>query len=207
MKSGESAHSLPVKFLQNLQSSRILTGILFLICSLIIANTYLKNIYKTDQVWLAASDLSPGTVINESDLKATSVLLPQNRTSYVLTRQSIIGSLVTRKITQNELIPIGSISQDRFALNFRDVPLALEVSDVPLDLRRGQIIDIYSIPTRDTKTHKSLELIISDVSVVQVSDRNNSLKAQVIVAIPLEQVEQILKHLADARILIVRSDH
>ena len=39
------------------------------------------------------------------------------------------------------------------------------------------------------------------------SDRNNSLKAQVLVAVPIEQVEIVLQHLVDARILIVRSDH
>jgi hypothetical protein len=197
---------VPVKFLQNLQSSRILTGCLILVSSLIIANTYLKNIGQTEQVWRSISDLAPGAVINESDLKSTSVLLPQNRSSYISTKQIIVGAMVTRKITQNELIPIDSISEDRFALNFRDVPLAVEISDVPLDLRRGQIVDIYSIPNRETKSYKSIELVISQVTVAQVSDRANSLKAQVLVTIPIDQVESLLKHLADARILIVRSD-
>lgn len=199
-------NSVPVKFLQNLQSSRILTGCLILVSSLIIANAYLKNIGQTEQVWRSISDLAPGAVIDESDLKSTSVLLPQNRSSYISTKQIIVGAMVTRKITQNELIPIDSISEDRFALNFRDVPLAVEISDVPLDLRRGHIVDIYSIPNRETKSYKSIESVISQVTVAQVSDRANSLKAQVLVAIPIDQVESLLKHLADARILIVRSD-
>jgi flagella basal body P-ring formation protein FlgA len=200
-------HSVPVKILDYLRSSRILTGIILLVSSIVIANTFLKASGKVDYVWRTTTPLAPGSVISESDLKPAAVSMREQLSSYISTKQTIIGTMVVREVGENELLPINAISNDEFALKFRDVPLTLEITDIPLDLSRGQIVDIYSLPNRETKTFKNIEPVISQISVVQVSDRNNSLKAQVLVAVPIEHVEIVLQHLADARILIVRSDH
>jgi hypothetical protein len=76
-----------------------------------------------------------------------------------------------------------------------------------MGLTRGEVIDIYAIPTSDPRSIGEATLLTERVSVSAVSERNNSGKASVVVSLPQPLVILILSHLADSRLIIVRGNY
>ena len=70
---------------------------------------------------------------------------------------------------------------------------------------RGEIVDIYAIPNRDSKTITSPQLVAENISVSAVNERNNSGKVSVLVILKSDLVMSTLAMLADSRFVIVRS--
>jgi hypothetical protein len=62
------------------------------------------------------------------------------------------------------------------------------------------------VPNLSQKSITEPELITSEITVSGVSDKNNSGKAVVVVNLPQNLVLPVLAHLADSRLLIVRTN-
>jgi hypothetical protein len=75
-----------------------------------------------------------------------------------------------------------------------------------MDLKRGEVIDIYAIANRDSKIITQPQLVATDISVSAISERNNSGKASVLVILNNDQVLPTLQMLSDSRLIIVRSN-
>jgi hypothetical protein len=75
-----------------------------------------------------------------------------------------------------------------------------------MDLKRGEVIDIYAIANRDSKIITQPQLGATDISVSAISERNNSGKASVLVILNNDQVLPTLQMLSDSRLIIVRSN-
>ena len=75
-----------------------------------------------------------------------------------------------------------------------------------MDLKRGEVIDIYAIANRDSKIITQPQLVATDISVSAISERNNSGKASVLVILNSDQVLPTLQMLSDSRLIIVRSN-
>jgi flagella basal body P-ring formation protein FlgA len=149
--------------------------------------------------------LAPGQLISQSDINAVSVLLPQSAKNYLSAKAEIVGALVLTHISTGDLIPTSSITSTSQALDQRFVPLTLELTDLPVDLIRGEIVDIYAIPNRDSKTITSPQLVAENISVSSVNERNNSGKVSVLVILNSDLVMPTLAMLSDSRLIIVRS--
>ena len=91
-------------------------------------------------------------------------------------------------------------------MTHRYVPLTLELTDLPMDLKRGEVIDIYAIANRDSRIITQPQLVATDISVSAISERNNSGKASVLVILNNDQVLPTLQMLSDSRLIIVRSN-
>jgi len=181
-------------------------GASLLIISLLCASLIAKEANRTVMVWATKTDLAPGEVITESDLSSVTVLLPQSANNYLSSNAKIIGAYVITKVNSGDLIPAASVSNSAETLNARLFPLTTEITDMPLGLGRGSVIDIYAINKRDTKSISSPVLLASDVSVSNILERNNSGIASVVVILRNEQVLPLLEVVADSRLIIVRSD-
>jgi len=189
-----------------LKNSRLAMGASLLIISLLCASLIAKEANRTVMVWATKTDLAPGEVITESDLSSVTVLLPQSANNYLSSNAKIIGAYVITKVNSGDLIPAASVSNSAETLNARLFPLTTEITDMPLGLGRGSVIDIYAINKRDTKSISSPVLLASDVSVSNILERNNSGIASVVVILRNEQVLPLLEVVADSRLIIVRSD-
>jgi len=86
------------------------------------------------------------------------------------------------------------------------VPLTVEITDLPTDLQRGEIIDIYAIPNSSQKSITEPELITSGITVAEASSKNNSGKALVVVNLPEDLVMRTLTFISESRLIIVRSN-
>jgi len=188
-----------------LKNSRITMGVSLFIISILCASLISKEANRTVMVWATQTDLAPGQVITENDITPVSALLPQSAVNYLSSNAQIIGGTVVTKIYKGDLIPSAAISKSTEVIDEKLVPLTVEITDIPLELSRGSVIDIYGINKRDTKSITTPVLMANNVSVSQVLERSNSGIASVLVILKNDQVLPLLEVLADSRLFIVRS--
>jgi len=188
-----------------LKNSRLAMGLALFIIALTAASLISKEANRTVLVWASTGELAPGQVIEQSDLTSTSVLLAQSAKNYLSTSAQIIGTTVLTKISAGDLIPVAAIASEVSANNQRLVPLTIEISDLPIALSRGDVIDIYAIAKTNAKESISPTLLVSEVSVEQVLERSNSGVVSVLVILENEQVISTLNYLTDSRLILVRN--
>jgi hypothetical protein len=196
---------MKIKNLDLLKNSRLAMGLALLILAVSAGSLIAKEANRTVYVWASNGELAPGNTIAATDLKAVSVLLPESAKNYISANAQLVGAVVMHRIGSGDLIPVGSISVDTQKLAQRAVPLTVEITDLPADLQRGEVIDIYAIPNSGQKSISEPELITSAVTVAESSNKNNSGKALVVVNLPEDLVMRALTFISESRLIIVRS--
>lgn len=187
------------------KNSRLILGLSVLLIAVFSAGLISKEANRTVQVWAASSNLSPGSLISENDIQKVSVLLPDSSKNYISVRAQIVGAIVLNKINVGELIPVAAVSASANSFNQRLVPISVAVTDIPLSLNRGDIIDIYGIPTRDSKFFTEPRLISEQISVSEVLKETNSGVVSITAIFSGDQVLPLLEALSDSKVVIVRS--
>ena len=187
-----------------IKNSRLAMGFGLLIISLLAATLIAKEANRTVLVWATKSELAPGALITNDDVMPVSALLPESAKNYLSASAQIIGGVVLRQISAGDLVPAAAISSSSDSLNAKLIPLTVDLTDMPLGLSRGDVIDIYAIAKRDSKL-TAPELLAANVSVSQVLERNNSGVGSVLVILDSAQILPTLQLISDSRIVIVRS--
>ena len=188
-----------------LKNSRLAMGLALLIIALSAASLISKEANRTVLVWASIGDLAPGQVIMPTDITPASVLLAQTAKNYLASSAQIVGTTVISKISAGDLIPVAAISTEVDSLDKRLVPLTVEITDLPIALVRGDVIDIYAIAKKDSNSIITPELLAAGVSVEQVLERSNSVSVSVLVILNNDQVLSALNLITDSRLVIVRS--
>ena len=188
-----------------LKNSRLAMGLALLIIALSAASLISKEANRTVLVWASVGDLAPGQVITPTDITPASVLLAQTAKNYLSSSAQIVGTTVISKISAGDLIPVAAISTEVDSLDKRLVPLTVEITDLPIALVRGDVIDIYAIAKKDSNSIITPELLAAGVSVEQVLERSNSGSVSVLVILNNNQVISALNLITDSRLVIVRS--
>ena len=188
-----------------LKNSRLAMGLALLIIALSAASLISKEANRTVLVWASVGDLAPGQVITPTDITPASVLLAQTAKNYLSSSAQIVGTTVISKISAGDLIPVAAISTEVDSLDKRLVPLTVEITDLPIALVRGDVIDIYAIAKKDSNSIITPELLAAGVSVEQVLERSNSGSVSVLVILNSDQVLSALNLITDSRLVIVRS--
>ncbi len=188
-----------------LKNSRLAMGLALFIIALTAASLISKEANRTVLVWASTGELAPGQIIAQSDLTPASVLLAQSAKNYFSSSAQIVGTTVLTKISAGDLIPVAAITNELDANNQRLVPLTTEISDLPIALSRGDLIDIYAIAKTNAKESIAPTLLASAVSVEQVLERSNSGVVSVLVILENDQVISALNYLSDSRLIIVRN--
>ena len=187
------------------RNSRLAMGFALFIIALTAANLISKEANRTVLVWETTGELAPGQIIQESDITAASVLLAQSAKNYLSASAEIVGTTVLTKISAGDLIPIAAIGAGDNPVNQRFVPLTIEISDLPISLVRGDLIDLYAISKSNAKEVNAPALLASAITVEQVLERNNSGVVSVLVILENEQVLPTLNFLTDSRLILVRT--
>ncbi len=188
-----------------LRNSRLAMGLALLIIALSAASLISKEANRTVLVWASVGELAPGQIITPTDIIPASVLLAQSAKNYFSSAAQIVGATVISRISTGDLIPVAAISNEVDSTDKRLVPLSVEITDLPIALVRGDVIDIYAIPKRDSKSIITPELLAAGVSVEQVLERSNSGSVSVLVILNSDQVISALNLITDSRLIIVRS--
>jgi len=188
-----------------LKNSRLAMGLALLIIALSAASLISKEANRTVLVWASVGDLAPGQVITPTDITPASVLLAQTAKNYLSSSAQIVGTTVISKISAGDLIPVAAISTEVDSSDKRLVPLTVEITDLPIALVRGDVIDIYAIAKKDSNSIITPEILAAGVSVEQVLERSNSGSVSVLVILNNDQVLSALNLITDSRLVIVRS--
>jgi hypothetical protein len=188
-----------------LKNSRLAMGLALFIIALTAASLISKEANRTVLVWASTGELAPGQIIAQSDLTPASVLLAQSAKNYLSSSAQIVGTTVLTKISAGDLIPVAAIANEVDGDNQRLVPLTIEISDLPIALSRGDVIDIYAIAKTNAKESIAPTMLASAVSVEQVLERSNSGAVSVLVILENDQVISTLTYLSDSRLIIVRN--
>jgi hypothetical protein len=187
------------------RNSRLAMGFALFIIALTAANLISKEANRTVLVWATTGELAPGQLIEETDITPASVLLAQSAKNYLSASAQIVGTTVLRKISAGDLIPVAAIGAGENLVNQRLVPLTIEISDLPISLVRGDLIDLYAISKSNAKEAIAPALLASAITVEQVLERNNSGVVSVLVILENEQVLSTLSFLTDSRLILVRT--
>ena len=197
---------MKIRNLDILKNSRLAMGLALFIIAISAGSLIAKEANRTVYVWASNGELAPGNTIASTDLKAVSVLLPESAKNYISVNAQLVGAIVMHRISTGDLIPVNAISTDSQKLGQRAVPLTVEITDLPADLQRGEVIDIYAIPNSSQKSISEPELITSGITVAEASTKNNSGKALVVVNLPEDLVMRTLAFISESRLIIVRSN-
>jgi len=187
------------------RNSRLAMGFALFIIALTAANLISKEANRTVLVWATTGELAPGQIIQESDITPASVLLAQSAKNYLSASAEIVGTTVLTKISAGDLIPVAALGAGENVVNQRLVPLTIEISDLPISLVRGDLIDLYAISKSNAKETIAPALLASAITVEQVLERNNSGVVSVLVILENEQVLPTLNFLSDSRLILVRT--
>jgi hypothetical protein len=187
------------------RNSRLAMGFALFIIALTAANLISKEANRSVLVWATTGELAPGQIIQESDITPASVLLAQSAKNYLSASAEIVGTTVLTKISAGDLIPVAAIGVGDNPVNQRFVPLTIEISDLPISLVRGDLVDLYAISKSSAKEVNAPALLASAITVEQVLERNNSGVVSVLVILENEQVLPTLNFLTDSRLILVRT--
>jgi hypothetical protein len=187
------------------KNSRLALGFALFIIALTAANLISKEANRTVLVWASTGELAPGQIIQQSNITPASVLLAQSAKNYLSASAEILGTTVLTKISAGDLIPVAAIGAGNNPVNQRFVPLTVEISDLPISLVRGDLIDLYAISKSNAKEVLAPALLASAITVEQVLERNNSGVVSVLVILENEQVLPTLNFLTDSRLILVRT--
>jgi hypothetical protein len=187
------------------RNSRLAMGLALFIVALTAASLISKEVNRTVLVWASTGDLAPGQIVMQSDITPVSVLLAQSAKNYLSSSAEIVGTTVLTKISAGDLIPGSAIGASGNFINQRLFPLTVALSDIPISLARGDVIDLYALNASNAKELVAPVLLGSSISVEQVLERNNSGVVSVLVILENEEILPILNLLGDSRLIIVRT--
>jgi len=187
------------------RNSRLAMGLALFIVALTAASLISKEANRTVLVWASTGDLAPGQIVMQPDITPVSVLLAQSAKNYLSSSAEIVGTTVLTKISAGDLIPGSAIGASGNFINQRLFPLTVALSDIPISLARGDVIDLYALNASNAKELVAPVLLGSSISVEQVLERNNSGVVSVLVILENEEILPILNFLGDSRLIIVRT--
>jgi hypothetical protein len=132
-------------------------------------------------------------------------LLAQSAKNYLSANAQIIGTTVLTNIAGGDLIPAAALGAGIDSTNQRLLPITVEVSDLPIALTRGDVVDLYAVKKGNTQVEFNPALLATGVSVDQVLERNNSGVVSVLVILNNDQILPILTYVAESRLILVRT--
>jgi hypothetical protein len=187
------------------KNSRLVLGLALFIIAITSASLITKEANRSVLVWASTGELAPGQIIEQSDVTTASVLLAQSAKNYLSANAQIIGTTVLTNIAGGDLIPAAALGAGIDSTNQRLLPITVEVSDLPIALSRGDVVDLYAVKKGNTQVEFNPALLATGVSVDQVLERNNSGVVSVLVILNNDQILPILTYVAESRLILVRT--
>lgn len=163
---------------------------------------------KGSDYWVLANSVTPGHVINESDLVTSHMNLGGSSGSYLSTSDQVIGLVATRKMVAGEVVSITDLAASADVMATSAVPLSLRSSDLASGIMEGDPVDIYWVfDSRNGEAVIDPILIMGGVTIITLDDSKNSLGGDVSITVAIEetQVLRVLSATTQGRLVVVRT--
>lgn len=188
---------------------RILLGVLIVAASVLAGAALLGTGEETTTVWAVRKDLPAGARLSADVLQQRAVHFSDEAdAARYLTGAVPAGRTLSRPVGDGELLPRAALGGD--ARHLVEVPLRVDVDDVPATVREGSVVDVWVAP-RDAApgARQPARRVLSDVVVVRLPRLGTSLapetSRQVIVAVsPGTPLADALGATSSGRVVITR---
>lgn len=126
-------------------NARSVAGLLLVLATTLLGARVLAAADDTQNVWVAARDLAPGSTLAQGDLEPAQVRLLEQGDRYLLAGDAgPLGYVLQAPLVRGELVPrSGLVRPDDPGRPLRDVSVPVEPGHLPGDLRAGQQVDVY----------------------------------------------------------------
>jgi hypothetical protein len=158
--------------------------------------------------WVIAQPLTPGHVIDSTDLTTDHLNLGQSADYYLRESDQIIGLVVTRGMQIGEVISTADVSSSATSMATSAVPLTVRSGDFASGVNIGDSIDLYWVlDSRNGEEIMDPILILGGITLIGIDDSKNSLGADVSITVAIEetQVLRMLSATTQGRLVVVRS--
>ncbi len=142
---------------------RLITGILLVLGSVIVGTRVIAAADQTLPVLVAATDLAPGQALSAELVETRNVMLDGNLDRYI---SGPIGDgyVVVRAVGEGELLPRSSVAPATEDGELRYVTIPLPAAEVPVNMNRGAVVDVWRIPPVDA-ADRIAERLLTGVGV------------------------------------------
>lgn len=188
---------------------RIIVGAVIVICSVTGVAGVVHNANDTVDLWAFRSDLAAGSRVTAQDVARVAARVPDPAT-YLAASQSPVGETVARPVAAGELVAGSSLQPPEDAPDVRLVTLPVARTHVPLDLRRGESVDVYVVergasgePTRDPRLVLPAATV-ADVDSGEARFGGSSLELGVALSVDAPDVPKVVAAESRGTITLVR---
>lgn len=187
---------------------RIIVAASLLVAALIssVAITTIGN--ASEDFWVASRTISPGEIIEASDVTKGSVSLKNSAPLYFSGESDPVGKIAIRAIGQAELIAQSAVgAKDEVASN-EIVPLHLSLADISSDISVGEKIAIYWVPeAMGSQVVEDPQLVLREIYLRSVDRKNSNFGNDVSITVSVDssQVISLLSATSTGRLVVVRA--
>jgi hypothetical protein len=158
--------------------------------------------------WVIAQPLTPGHVIEQTDLTTDHLNLGQSAAYYLRQSDQIVGLVAKRAMQVGEVISTSDVSSSSESIAMSAVPLNLRLGDLASGMNLGDSVDLYWV----LDSHNGEEvidpiLILGGVTLICLDSSKNSLGGDISITVAIEetQVLRMLSATTQGRLVVVRS--
>jgi hypothetical protein len=188
---------------------RFLLGIVIVVVPIVIGAHLLASADRYVSVYVARRALVPGQHLIATDVAVGRVRFDGQGGHYVAAKRPPVDYLVTRYVAAGELVPIAALTGTPAALTAqRLVTVPVATGHAPLDLVRGDVVDIYAT-TKSTPRDKVARprLVIGAAPVDSVS-RSGALSSSgavsLVIEVPAVGVDDVVRAIEAGALDVVR---
>ena len=195
---------MKIGFLQ--EHNRKILGAGILLLALVGAIGLASQANSSVSMWGAKYSLSPGASITQNDLEKVKVSLGDQAPQYFSSKAKLIGSFVTKSISPGELIPVSAITRSANIGTKKEIPVGVNRSDLPSNVRIGDLVDLYSIPIKDPKAVTALITTKARVAAIDMQSQNLGGVVNILLSVEKDVLLDITDAIQMGRIVVVRNE-
>jgi len=157
---------------------RLVVGVLLVLGSVLVGTRVVAGADDSTPVLAVTRDLQPGVRLDDSDVATRRVSLDDGLEHYVAAGSPIDGYVVTRRVSEGELLPRAAIAPARDVADGDDlrwVTLAVPAEERPSGLSEGDLVDVWVAPADTAEPGATAERLAEAVPVEATASRSGGL--------------------------------
>ncbi len=188
---------------------RMLFGVVLVVGSLVGVSWVVAAADNTVEVWAVRTNIAQGTTVTADDVKLVNVRLT-SLAPYLRRDESPVGAVVMRGFTSGELVTAAGVARPGDAPEQRLITLPVERHHMPIDLQRGEQVDVYLVERAlSGEPEGEPRLVLEAATVADVDDGDarfggTSLELGIALAVLPADVESLVAAEARGTITLVR---
>lgn len=181
-------------------------AVIVIIASFLVAIGLAVVVNNRSTYWVAVRDLTPGHVIDSTDLIEMKASFAHEANGYIQANQNAVGYSISRLVIAGEYLNESALVENDGESNLKLLSFAAAAADLPSGIRIGDAVNLYQV-INDSGDGREVPavLVIEGVYLVDLNRKSENLGGAsiVTVAIPNDYVERALNATRRGRMVVV----